>query len=179
MAVTSVKEFVCKMENQIDKILNVINDPTSSEHSKRIFIIDNKGAMIKIEETINKILKDVESSESNAQDLKMLRDLKENFDKTKEEIYSSLLSIECNGSIEDNKENFKSDFIEENKIKEINVFTWHVITDGKVNTYEKISREDINEVINNEIINGNFNMNDIVVIKGGELMPLKTKIVVI
>ena len=171
MAVTSINDFIDKMYEQINKIYNVINEPGLSDSNKRLFIIDNKLAIEKIESNIDKVINEFTSKGCSNEDMDKLQNLKESFIESKNDIYNSLLSLSSDDNI---------DCIDEKVIKpnsNISKANYHVIIKG-VLTIINGTKEEVNTFLNEQLEAEKCEIKDIIVIEGGEVSTLKTKIAI-
>lgn len=164
MAVTSINDFIDKMYEQINKIYNVINEPGLSDSNKRLFIIDNKVTIEKIESNIDKVINEFTSKGCSNEDMDKLQNLKESFIESKNNIYNSLLSLSSDDNI---------DRIDEKVIKA----NYHVIIKG-VLTIINGTKEEVNTFLNEQLEIEKCEIKDIIVIEGGEVSTLKTKIAI-
>ena len=164
MAVTSINDFIDKMYEQINKIYNIINEPGLSDSNKRLFIIDNKRTIEKIESNIDKVINEFTSKGCSNEDMDKLQNLKESFIESKNDIYNSLLSLSSDDYI---------DRIEEKVIKA----NYHVIIKG-VLTIINGTKEEVNTFLNEQLEIEKCEIKDIIVIEGGEVSTLKTKIAI-
>ena len=164
MAVTSINDFIDKMYEQINKIYNIINEPGLSDSNKRLFIIDNKRTIEKIESNIDKVINEFTSKGCSNEDMDKLQNLKESFIESKNDIYNSLLSLSSDDNI---------DRIDEKVIKA----NYHVIIKG-VLTIINGTKEEVNTFLNEQLEIEKCEIKDIIVIEGGEVSTLKTKIAI-
>lgn len=171
MAATSIDDFIDKMYEQINKISNVINEPGLSDSNKRLFIIDNKITIEKIESNIDKVINEFTSKGRSSEDIAKLQNLKKSFIKSKNDVYNSLLSLSSDDSIEsvDNK------VVKPNS--NISKAKYHVIVKGVLTIIDE-TREEVNAFLNKQLETGECEIKDIIVIKGGEVSTLKTKIAI-
>ena len=170
MAVTSIDDFIDKMYEQINKISNIINEPGLSDSNKRLFIIDNKLTIEKIESNIDKVINEF-TSKGCSEGIAKLQNLKKSFIKSKNDIYNSLLSLSSDDSIEsvDNK------VVKPNS--NISKAKYHVIVKGVLTIIDE-TKEEVNAFLNKQLETGECEIKDIIVIKGGEVSLLKTKIAI-
>lgn len=171
MAATSIDDFVDKMYEQINKISKIINEPGLSDSNKRLFIIDNKLTIEKIESNIDKVINEFTGKGCSNEGIVKLQNLKKSFIKSKNDIYNSLLSL----SSDDNVDNVDKKVVNSNS--NISKVKYHVIIKGVLTIIDG-TKEEVNAFLNEQLETGECEIKDIIVIKGGEVSTLKTKIAI-
>ena len=145
---------------KIKEIEDYILENKTNVRNLKLYVMDNKEEIEEIESLLMNLLKTSDFAE--------LTTLKDRLINAKKEL---IILIQNEAKTDKNSEE-KAKELDTRSVQSLMKSSYHIITPGNIDSYD-ISKEELNEIINNEYL-GKYNANDITVIEG-IILPKKVK----